>query len=256
MKFGEHTGELRKGKGEPLEHFSKEDGKKDRFGNQYLTSKEFTYFDRGLEQISAGILISSDGQSFIAKHPLILHEMEEALLYFETKYKYGNTSITDLSDGISLQIIKHNGSQSNFYILITPEGKYAVKTHVHDERIIRDKTQPYINEMLQTQAVALDLKGKLDKLGVKMSDFLFASGQVSCTKYYEEEGNQVVITEQRLTSLFNIVEEYIEKKQNKHDKLWDYIEVDSNGNMESMPRNFRTKKDGTMVWIDPFIYEG
>jgi hypothetical protein len=255
MRFGEQTGELRKGKGEPLEHFTRESGAKDRFGNQYLSSKEFSYLDSSGKETNAGILVSLEGQKFIAEHPRILHDVGGGLAFFANYFCNIPNHTIDLGNGRSLQFVM-SGGQSQFYILKVNEKKYAIKIHLTEiTEGNRKIDQPYINEMLQTQAVATDLKSDLEKISVKMSSFLFASGQVSCTEYEEEEGNRPMLTYEFLDRLHFIVGKYLNKKQQKEgDPLWDNIKLDFNGNIEEMARNFITKKDGA-VWIDPFRYQ-
>jgi hypothetical protein len=258
MKFSEHTGELKKGQGKPNENFIRENGAKDRFGNQYITSKEFSYFDNAGQENSAGILISPDGQKFIADNPRILHDIEKGLISFANYSGNIYDFKIDLGQGRSLQFVV-SGSQSQFYILKINDQKYAIKVHLSETAEGHRKIdQPYINEMLQTQAVAADLKNDLERLGIKMSSFLFASGQVSCTKY-EEEGDRsnvvVRVVVEKITELFNLVDRYINGKKKERNPLWNHIEIDFHMNPETMFRNFIFKKDGSIVWIDPFLYQ-
>ena len=251
MKFGERSGELKIGHGKPNENFIIEKGTKDRFGNQYLTSKEFSYLDNSGQKISAGILISTAGQKFIAEHPKILHNLDRGLEYLEESPNLEkiHNDVIDLGQGVFLQHITY-GIQSFFYVLTIGNEKYAIKTHYNWKG---EKNQPYINEMLQTQAIARDLEVELKELKIELSNFLFTSGQVSCTQYEEEENNYSNFTIPRLTKFFSLISKYIKTKQQQNDPLWKNVVVDSKGNLEDIARNFRTKKDGTIVCIDPLI---
>ena len=255
MKFGEHSGELKKRQGKPNENFVREKGAKDRFGNQYLTSKEFSYGSNG-QETSAGILISPEGQKFIAEHPKILHDIDKNLACLESGSEMDATHgiFFDHNQSCFLQK-KAKGSQSNFYVLALGQEKYAIKTHVTHNLIRKKIDQPYVNEMLQTQSISQDLKSELEDLNIRMSSFIFASGQVSCTKYEEKSGDYSKITSFRLTKFFNLLSSYIKKKQKERDPLWQNIIVDSNGNLETILRNFIVERDEEMVCVDPFIYE-
>ncbi len=269
MKFGEHTGELKSGQGRPNESFVREKSEKDRFGNRYLTSKvlsrfghkspsseEFSYSDNVGSETSAGILISPEGQKFIAEHPGILRKIEEGLVSFETNFKKPNSTI-DLRQGISLQATVA-GSQSHVYILRIGAEKYVLKTHIFLEPEEKKLYQPYINEMLQTQTIATDLKSDLEKLKVKMSNFLFASGQVSCTRFEEDVKNYAALDKDRLIDLYLSISNYILEKRYDNDPLWENITMDLPVSSPKLAitalNNFRTKPDGTIVCIDPFIY--
>lgn len=174
--------------------------------------------------------------------------------------KNNPTKIVNIGKNRTLRTVT-SGRQSNFYILTIGEEEYAIKTHVSSDNFGSepDAHQPYINEMLQTQSIAIDLSSQLDSLKVKMSTFLFASGQVSCTRYEQNEGNYSKEFDiSRLADLFTTVANYILMKRYNEDPLWHGVDLDlpmERGRlMLTFLRNFRTKADGTLVWIDPFIY--
>lgn len=247
--------------GARVKHFTPEKGEWDRFGNYLYVSKDLAYLDGTGDKVKAGILISPEGGKFIKQHPGVLKEIDSALSNLEDAD--GNNilgqSINLGNDG-TLET-KVGGGQSNFYILTVDREKYAIKTHVPDDLghvdglyMNMNVYQPYINEMLQTQSLAMDLKSELSSLGVKMSTFLFASGQVSCSRYEVDERNYNALNEKKLENLMEVAEKYLLKEKSKKNQLWDHVQIDLNSYMiRKALKNFRTKKDGTMVWIDPFI---
>jgi len=240
--------------GAKVKYFTPEQNRRDRFGNRMLISKDLAYLDRSNDKVKAGILISPEGEKFIKQNPGIIKKIDSALSFFETHGKY-REEIVDLDDGVTIEIGK-GGNQSEFYILTAGGERYAIKTNalfwVH---------QPYINEMLQSQSLATDLKDALSELKVRMSTFLFASGQVFCTRYEENVKNYDEETEERLERVDRLelaVSAYVVRKKSEHDPLWENIEVDipytNFQRQETIRRNFMLQPDGVMVWIDPFFY--
>jgi hypothetical protein len=256
--------------GAKVKHFTPEKGEWDRFGNFLFVSNDLAYLDGLGDKVKAGILISPEGGKFIKQNPGIINEIDNALSILETKEgKNVPYKSVNLSSGGNLQAIT-TGGQSNFYILTMKNAeRYAIKTHaptrkskLAEDLIIEfNLHQPYINEMLQTQALATDLKNELDSLHVKMSSFLFASGQVSCTRYEEDEKPYLSklfdLNRKFLKELKSIALTYIEKRS-KDNSLWDFIyvdlETDSAEGLDKSASNFRTKADGTLVWVDPFKF--
>jgi len=103
---------------------------KDRFGNQFFSSKEFSYLGNSGENIEAGILISEAGQKFITENPRILHDLDKALAHLESKsFDPWHGIIFGKNQDDYLQK-KGQGSQSNFYVLKVGKEKYAIKTQV------------------------------------------------------------------------------------------------------------------------------
>ena len=240
-----------------IKHFQNENsGDRDRFGNRLIVSKNLAYLDRAKEKVKAGILVSKDGQKFITENNRILQDVETGLASLEKNGKIKPNEIIDLGNGRSLQYIK-SGGQSNFYILKIGQNKYAIKTHILGNGVKRTKYQPYINEMLQTQSLATDLKDKLNspKINVRMARFLFASGQVSCTYYEEEKEHYSALNAERFIGLMSVVSEYVRLKQKQQDPLWENVHIDLlSQDPEMILRNFRTQLDDSVVWVDPFVY--
>ncbi len=245
-----------------VRHFKQEGNtNKDRFGNQLLTSRDFAYLDNVEKVVKAGILISPEGQKFIADNPGILKAIDRGLFLSEIE---GNGAAfdkreIDLGNGRVLQW-QTKGAQSNFYVLKIDKEKYAIKTHVLSRGRQLNMYQPYINEMLQTQSLALDLKNELARLRVEMQTFLFASGQVSCTRFEKDEGSiESLLDQGKINDLKKATLEYVLEKRYNKDPLWENINIDLSASKMvlglTLLRNFRKKLDGTVVWIDPFFYE-
>lgn len=240
-----------------VKHFTPEKGSRDRFGNRLFPSKELTYLDGIKETTKAGILISSLGQEFVRANPGILKDIAHGLSQLETNGEARAGEVVDLGNGRTLEA-RETGGQSNFYILTVGSEKYAVKTRSARSEAT-GAAQPYINEMLQTQSVARDLRDELFDLRVEFSEFLFASGQVSVTRYEEDVENYDALNIDRLTDLKTALLGYVLERRFDQDPLWDNINVDlplgTFKGVVTALHNFRTKPDGTLVWIDPFIYE-
>lgn len=246
-----------------IKHFTTEIGQtRDRFGNRFFSSDGLAYVDGVDDSVKAGVLMSKEGQDFVVKNPRILKDISYALMSLDPmgNGKIENNQEIDLGLGGTLQW-KSYGNQSNFFILTMPDGqKYAIKTHVPKKKNREnDINQPYINEMLQTQSLATDLKIEFNRLKVQMPVYLFASGQVSCACYEEDAKNYGALDKIKIEELKLIVLDYILEKRLKNDPLWQNIDVDLPADRFKLGltvlRNFRTKPDGTIVWIDPFFYD-
>lgn len=241
-----------------VKYFTPEKDDRDRFSNRLFSSPQLAYLDRSGDKVKAGLLVSPDGQAFIENNPKILQDIEYGLVNLEAADRGPRDNTIDIGEGRILEAII-NGGQSNFYILIINGEKYAIKTHVAPKTGREELHQPYINEMLQTQSVATDLKDELDGLKVKMSTFLFASGQVSCTLFEEDAKNHDIFDTDKLGNLKNMLSRYIlEQRYSKKNALWENVHVDLPMKglqwIATVTNNFKTKPDGTAVWIDPFMY--
>jgi len=242
-----------------VKHFTRE-GQRDRFGNRLFTSRDLAYPDGSGERVKAGLLISSEGENFIKRQRGILKDISWGLSQIETPGKGTPERFIDLGGGRTLEAIT-TGGQSNFYILSVNGEKYAIKTHAPPRKGHEEIHQPYVNEMLQSQTVALDLARDLAALKIRMPDFLFASGQVSCSRYEADTGRQEVHMADLLDKLNNLealMLPYIVKREDSGDPLWRNADVDIPTRLEdrmaTVVQNFRIRSNGTLVWIDPFVY--
>lgn len=237
-----------------VKHFHPVKNGRDRFGNRLFVSPDLAYFDRTKDKIKAGILISPAGEELIKKHPGILKQIDSAILLSKDMH---TGEVVPIGEDMTLEAIE-GGNQSRVYVLTLGENgkeKYVIKIHQPSAFI----HQPYINEMLQSQSVATDLEDELSSLGVEMPTFLFASGQVSCSKYEDEDGNYNALNDhEKFKKLADLLVEYIKEKRDI-DLLWANIKIDLPVYNDDLLRDkiyadFRSKSDGTVVWIDPFCH--
>ncbi len=242
-----------------LKHFKPEKEGRDRFGNRLFVSNDLAYLDGSKDLVRAGILISQQGDQFLKQHPGILGKLSHALAVLEESNGMNmKDQVFGLPDEGALQVVTIGG-QSNVYFLTLGQEKFVIKTHVSsDRRNYRpDIHQPYINEMLQTQELAESLKDEFSRLKVKMNTFIFASGQVSCTLYEEDDKNYDALSRERLDNIKSVALGHILEQRYEGNPLWDNVDIDlpppPKGAITAL-NNFRTRKDGTLVWIDPFVY--
>ncbi|MBI2626738.1 MAG: hypothetical protein HYW77_00635 [Parcubacteria group bacterium] len=250
---------LREDKTATVKHFKEEKNGRDRFGNRLFRSPDLSYFDRDYDAIKASLLLSPFGERLIKSYPGLLKEIERGLIEIENTFQEGTMKPkewVDLSSGAKLKALTRGG-QSKVYVLEIGEEKYILKTEVPKMRHFGDVSQPYINEMLQAQSIEADLREELNKLGIKMPTFLFASGQVSCIKFENgtEPSQEEVLA--KASKLVELLVGYIKKKQIEKDELWKNIRIDLANRLKMAIKtdNFIKKDDGSYVWIDPFYYE-
>ncbi|MDP2671204.1 MAG: hypothetical protein Q8P13_01955 [bacterium] len=245
----------------PVKHFTPVEGSsRDRFGNRVFESPKLGYLDRENDEVRAALLVSEEGERFIKSNPGILKDIEEGLLKLEYARDEGSNPVyfdsTDLPKGNHLSRYSQ-GNQSNVYLLEVKGEKYILKTHRVSAPHYQDARQPYINEMLQTQEMAADLKEDFEKLNMRMPDFLFASGQVSLVRF--EEGNipeDSLLDTERFKQFAAIANRYLSTKEDQD--LWKKIWADDLDEVlvhETKKSNFVETEDGSLVWIDPFFYE-
>ncbi len=227
-------------------HFERKNDGKDRFGNRLFVSGKYSYIDKNDHMVRAGILISPLGESLIKDNPGILK-----LIDFGLSKKQRKVSL-----GVNIELLyKIHGTQSLVFILKISGKSYAIKTPNVTEGD-PGLGQPYINEMLQTQALASDLKSDLEKIGIQMQTFYFASGQVSCTQFEEDSLERLDDKDyQKLEQLWFLVTSYLNKQQIEGNELWKGIELDNPTNPSTAKRNFIKRKDGVLVWVDPFKFD-
>lgn len=224
---------------------------RDRFGNRFIKSS-LSYLDRDNRAMHAGLLISRDGESFIKSHRGILTELDKGLVLLETdqnQNQSGRPERVILENDRTLEVLSEEGNQSHVYLLTTNGERYVVKTSRTNR--FPNFTQPFVNEMLQCQAIAIDLTEELDKLGVEMPKFLFASGQVGCRRF--EEGSSPSPEELMLIArpLLVPLSGYIKNQQAAGSSLWKGIKFEPVLKIE----NFIRKTNGNLVWVDPLFHE-
>lgn len=261
--------ELRINPNAQLRHFvplhSEEAGRitsRDRFHNLVYTSPDKSYLDRENDETKAAILISQEGEHFMRKHPRILSDIERGVAGLTDTFQLGafRQPVTGVDLGKKRKMKRlFIGGQSMVYLMEVDPEKYVVKqkTPAHEDKGHNDATQPYINEMLQIQAISVDLHEKLEAAGIEMPTYMFASGQLSCRKFVEGVHPTTEFLNEKLNILLPALNEYLDKQ---HDPLWRNVYTDLYffaGRDDPIPLkidNFILRPDGKLVWIDPFAY--
>jgi hypothetical protein len=244
-----------------LSHFiptSESGGQRDRFGNRIITSQKMAYKDREGNETRAGLLVSIEGERFIKENKGILDDIDRGLR--ELKFgAEGSPEKLDLGNGRVLEFLGVGG-QSNIFILEINSKKFLVKKRSSREGFIRPE-QPYVNEMLQTQSLATDLKQEFEGLGVELPTFLFASGQIAVREFVEGEMPRLREYEKLGQTLEPTVSDYIEKQKNENNMLWNNVNLDMFVYLPGRKLydlnndNWIKKQDGKLVSIDPFAYD-
>lgn len=157
-----------------------------------------------------------------------------------------------------------NGRQSKIYVLKIGSEKYVIKVKKPVKKRDKDFSQPYINEMLQCQAIAADLKPQLNQAGIEMARFLFASGQMSCARFEEGEKPTDEELKPKVRTFVSALYGYIEKQHVDGVGLWRNIHQDISAYIETTKAgweiffinndNFIKRSDGKLVCIDPVNY--
>lgn len=261
-----YTGnELRIAPGAELRHFiplvnlTERGISRDRFGNRIFISPTQSYKDRDSHIVKAAILLSTEGEEFIKTNRGILKDIDSGLRVFDPNRKTGSRPKNpgeDLNLGHSRVMRRFNeGKQSILYVLRTDSEEMVIKVKKFVWGL-EDFSQPYINEMLQCQALNTDLKEALDRYEVEMPNFLFASGQVACRQF--ETGEKPTPQEliQRVGKILRLVDDYIHEQQTREIALWHNISADpqTSDALYTSAQNFIKRSDGRIVWIDPVFY--
>lgn len=240
-----------------IKHIVRQEENRDIFGNRIFTSADKAYQDREGDNVKAGLLISPEGESFVRTNPGILTNIDKGLVELEytlEKDTFKRKTQVDLGEGRKMTYLTAHG-QSSVYLLEVGKEKYIVKTKNYASgETFATAAQPYINEMLQTQTLAHSLKNKLAEINISLPTYMFASGQISCMKF--EEGNKPEMQEYResFEKLRQLSSDYILQQQNNDVDLWKNMAVDLDLRTD-VTRNFKKRSDGSLVWIDPFLYD-
>lgn len=241
----------------PVHHFTpsseRSDGR-DRHGNRLFQSSEKGYTDRTGET-RAGLLISEQGEALVQRYPHLLQTIDRGLAYMDSLEDPSVvTAPYEIGEGWTIKYLG-KGGQSHVTILEHADGaRLVLKIKNRDDPRSSAVGQPYINEMLQGQAIAEDAGEVLKEQGVQLPTYYMASGQMICMEYVEGVSPNAEDTKIDHESLFTQINAYIDS--HRDDPLWRGITVDSwNTPDEPWSRNFMQTPDGKVVWIDPFVYE-
>ncbi len=240
------------GQGAEFQYFEPVAGGRDRFGNRIFKSPDLVYTNREGQLVNAAFLVSPEGEQMIKRHPGILRDINEALIKLNQPTTFRIPY--DMGQGRKIEW-RTQGGQSLIYRMDLEEDSYIIKREIHKER--KDEynpSQPYLNEMLQCQAMEADLKQEFDRFGIHLATFLFASGQISCTKYEGKDWPRQEDFGNRGVEFGNLISDYVQQQQEKGNTLWNKIKPDLHGILGIKNVNFIKKADDSIVMIDPFYY--
>lgn len=231
----------------------------DQLGNLAITSPAYSYykytnvltnnnegpsysFQKTDETHHAQLLITTEGRKIIRRNPGVLRSIElYASIFDRTQADYGkNIMYTD--SNISIKPIYSPGRFSSVHILETEDEKFAVKTPKGSIPVY------YYNDMRQIQVIQKELGGQLLDLGVLLPTYLFASRNISCTKYEAGDSPAGYFTREFFIHVQNLAENFISKQK---DPLWKGVFADAYDNGIIRYENFVLRDDGKLVWIDP-----
>lgn len=247
-----YAGHLLREGDSPVAHFSAVDGVHDRFGNRIFTSPDLVYSVKNIFETRAALLVAPEGQQFIRENHGILREIESGLMELGPIRGKDGAEVT-LGPNRSLQSWK-SGLQSNVDVLTVDGQSFVLKTHRGGKP--NTISQPFMNEMLQIQAVQTDLGSDLRQLNVSLPRFLFASGQLSLQVFEEGSEPQMEEVEDIAYELAGLMENYVKTQREEDNPLWSKVNSDI---VKFYPfetvriDNFLKKEDGSFVLVDPFV---
>jgi hypothetical protein len=244
-------------------HFKPDSTGRDEFGNRAFSSP-LSYIDRENRETKAAILVSPEGERFIKSHRGILKAIDTGLQEYSRMVEAGEImhrkedkpKITLGGNG-ELTLLQ-SGNQSRTFLLTDSEGNnYVVQTLLSRKATYTSYSQPYVNEMLQTQELEKALHEDLSAAEIDMPQFLFATGFVSCTKYFEngEPATNYNLSEKKVKStlkIFKKARDFAEKKGREHNPLWENIDIDAFTN--TLPGDNVLKVGSRLAWIDPLYH--
>ena len=246
----------------PVKHFTPvsfhEGAHRDRFGNKLIASPSLAYLDRDEHPVKAAALVSKEGEDFLRRNKGLLKPMEQAIVENEIADLKGRKGIhlLELPGGRFLRrIYDQDGNQSKIYLLETEEDKVVVKK-IQPVPVFYGElnNQPYFNEMLQVQSITHDLGEDLADVGVSMSTFLFATGQVSGIEYAEGSCPDYTKVRKRLLVALKTAKSYVAEQASSGNPIWENVYVDEQVRIDGDSSNFIQGQDGHIVWVDPFVY--
>ncbi len=226
----------------------------DRFGNR------MGYFQEKDAAAKTDLLISREGEEFLKAHESALESLvaglhDPALEETDT----ATNKYLDLGAGIKIAGFMRGG-QSMLYMVKIDEEYYILKTKLNRADGL-DVSQSYINEMLQTQSVEVDLKVELERFEVVMPRVLFATQQMMFRKFEvgTRSGTLGSWNIKKRNEFTDIVSQYVKAQGEQNSSLWQNVQADvigSNfpGTYAFKNDAFIAREDGEMVWVDPFVY--
>ena len=241
-------------------HFKPDSTDRDEFGNRAFSSP-LSYVDRENRKTKAAILVSSEGEELIKTNKGILKAIDQGLQAFTKKIESQEVSLWEpekpsinIGEDRTLTWID-SGGQSDAFVLQIGERKYVIQTNTSHKAKFTNYSQPYINEMLQTQELQAQLKKDLEEAEVELSHFLFATPYVSCTKYMPGSES---ITRKDLTPVYNVLRKavnYVSSKHDADDPLWKNVGIDINPGLDQLPGKNMLQREDKLIWLDPFYHK-
>jgi len=247
----------------PIKHFTPEDSSdgilRDRFGNRLISSPTIAYLDKEEDPVKAAVLISREGEALIRKAKGLLKPIEQALVESDipnpSRVLQGETLVFEFGERARLErMYELDGGQSNISILEL-EGEKLVIKKIQIMPTLTDffTNQPYINEMLQVQSIAYDLREELAEAGFVMPTFLFATGQVCGVRFEQGPRPDSQKIQEKLPGVIAFVEPYIEEQLSGGNMLWKDTLLDERIRIRQDYSSYVDRPDGKIAWVDPLV---
>ncbi|MBP7859862.1 hypothetical protein KA001_02820, partial [Patescibacteria group bacterium] len=90
-------------------------------------------------------------------------------------------------------------------------------------------------------------------LGVRLPEYYFTTGQVSCREYVEGEIPDFEEMLELSIKLKPQLDQFLQQKFLEQDPLWENVHLDDMSGVLK-PNNFIKTAEGELVWFDPFYY--
>ena len=240
----------------PYPYFEPTDrGTFDRFGNRILQSPFYSFTTKEETHQSAALLLSPEGQTLVRKHKGLLRMVDRGIARI-TSGKQDYVNWGEGENQISLETMDLSGTQSEVYLLIIGKERYLIKKMKWRENVVDsdDVRQPYINAMLQAQAVQRDCGTELGEIKVRLPTYLFASINTCCVRFEEGQAATAEDLKPKITGLTARLVDYIDEAE-KSSSLWKGVVPDcvSLEPVRIRTENFIKARDGKFVLVNPFF---
>lgn len=227
---------------------------RDIFWNRMFNTNSYSFYDSSWALRKAGILISSEWVDFVKKNRWILRIIEKwiyAIWESNPDNPYKKIHHLDLWDWIMFDRL-WEWWQSVALLLTIWNEKYVIKKYSMLNPLGDAKQKSYRNEMMQTQ----ELKNSIWDLPVELQEFMFASSNISCTRYVEWRVSKVEDLDnvQWFKEWFEKIRKYVDKKRSQW-WLWKWIHCDFENSQWLRLDDFLIWKDWKCYFIDPFMYD-
>jgi hypothetical protein len=252
-------GQLKEDRSASLPNFKPEKNGRDMFGNRIFTSS-LGYQDANEQVTRAALLVSEKGQIFLKNNPGILDDVDRGIrVLAEEMEGLGDHYVNEYKFRVMLSKGRRltragGGNQSEVFLLENGSEKYIVKAPKSLSSRFTRYSQPYINEMLQTQAIQEGLRSEASEAGVFIPDFLFASGHISCVEFIEGKKEIEEADRSKLIVFFKNVTDFVNIKRWSGDPLWKGVDSDIPLSEDAIPISNLIKVGTKYAWIDPVFH--